>query len=199
MVAGADVSEPLFNLYEHFTLTLDEIPQQRADGSGDLDTNHAIKLVLSSALPDLEIGLALVPYQTDDSLVDVRSTVLITKYGKGVTELTMTRERRPEIDFFFEDSNKITIIPLVRHSRGGDFTLTVLSTSSNCQVNVFKATKRAVTSIKGKWSKETAGGGLEHVTWRKNPHYLMTFPKKENRSTTVTLILVSLFSRYFRV
>ncbi len=196
LVAGAEVSDPLFNLYEHFTLTLDEFPQQQADGSRDLlDPSHVIKLVLSSSLPDVEIGLALVPYQSGESLIDVRPTVLVAKYGKGVAELTMTREQTPKIDFCLGDCNRFTIIPLVRHSSGGNFSLTALSTSSTCQVNICKASNRALTALKGKWSKATAGGGLKHVTWRNNPHYLMTFPKKENKTVNATLILVSLSLR----
>jgi hypothetical protein len=192
LAAGADVSDPLFNLYDHFTVTMnDEIPRQQADGSRDLiDTNHVLKLVLTSALPDLEVGLALIPWQSRATLSDVRSTILVTKYGKGTAILNLARERGPEIDFCLGDCDKITIIPLIRHSSGGDFTLTAVSISGSCHVNICKATDRRLTSIKGKWSKETAGGGLDQVTWRNNPHYLMTFPDSQKKSVDSTLILV---------
>ncbi len=192
LAAGADVSDPLFNLYEHFTLTLDEIPQQQADGSRDLiEANHVLSLVLTSALPDLEIGLALAPWPSRDKLTDLRSAVLTTKYGKGTAILKIARERVPEIDFCLGDCDKITIIPLVRHSSGGNFTLTAVSTSSTCHVTISKVTQRKMTAIKGKWSKETAGGGLKHVTWRNNPHYLLKFPNSETKLANTSVILVS--------
>lgn len=193
LAAGADLSDPLFNLYEHFTLTLDEISQQQADGSRDLiDANHVLNLVLTSALPDLEVGLALIPWQSRDRLSDVRSAVLTTKYGKGTTTLKIARERMPEIDFCLGDCDKITVIPLVRHSSGEDFTVTAVSSSSTCHVNISKVTQRNLTAVKGKWQKETAGGGLKHVTWRNNPHYLLKFPLKANKSIQTTLMLVSI-------
>jgi hypothetical protein len=169
------VTAPHFNLYQSFTLTLDD--RQQADGSGDT-FNHVIKLVLTSALPDLDIGLALLPRVSRDRLVDCRASVLMTKYGKSVVELTMALERDPKIDFVLGDCNKITVVPLVRHASGRDFTLTVVSNSSSCNISLVKSPQRPLTAIKGKWTSETAGGGLKHVTWRNNPHYLMTFPKK---------------------
>lgn len=192
LAAGADVSEPHFNLYAHYALTLgDEIPRQQADGSrAALDANHVVKVVLTSAVPDLDIGLALIPYQSRATLSDVRSTVLVTKYGKGTAVLALARERTPEIDLCLGDCDKITNIPLTRHTGGGDFTLTAVSTSSTCQVNVSKANERRFTSLKGKWSKDTAGGGLDHVTWRNNPHHLLTFTDSQQKSADTTLLLV---------